>query len=152
MRRASARPPRVGSFMPVPVVHRRGLGRWLLLLALGLIIIAASPGGAAAQIALKGTVNAPSTGNELNVEVSNVTAEAPVEGLRVALAGQPRYLTNVSILPERIPTVKPGQGVEITIRFDVRADAPAGQAETLALRITAEGGTTIDFPARIGPS
>jgi beta-lactam-binding protein with PASTA domain len=105
----------------------------------------AMPGEVPAQ-EIRDTVEAGSVRNQADVVVTNTSAVAPVEGLRLTVVGTPRFLTNVRISPESVVGIAPGQSHAFTVVFDVLPDAPDGQQETLTLQVSASGGTKINFP------
>jgi hypothetical protein len=74
-----------------------------------------------------------------------------VVGLRLSVVGTPRFVSDVRISPASVDSLAPGRSQVFNVVFNVLADAPAGQAETLSFRVTAEKGARVD-PSRIDVS
>jgi len=136
----------VGATSPIILPFPMTTTAWRLLVLLATLSLSvAMPEEVPAQ-EIRDTVEAGSVRNQADITVTNTSAVAPVEGLRLTVVGAPRFLANVRISPDSVVSVPPGQSHAFTVAFDVLPDAPAGQRETLIFQISASGGTKIDFP------
>lgn len=101
--------------------------------------------GAARRAELTGTVEAGLADYRFTITVRNADEGKPLRRVAVVLRSKPRYLANVRIEPARIVEVAPGASRDVSVRFDVREDAPTGAEETLIFRLSATEGV-IDRP------
>jgi uncharacterized membrane protein len=87
---------------------------------------------------LTGTLEAGSVDNEVTIVVTNSSERLPVEGLKVSVAGTPRYLAHIRISPRGGGSLSPKQSQRFVITFNVSKEAPPGQSEKLTFLVSAD--------------
>ncbi|MCP3986611.1 MAG: hypothetical protein GY723_19680 [bacterium] len=85
------------------------------------------------------------TGNQIEVTIGNDVGTTTLTGVRILVPDAPRYITIDSITPNGV-ILEPGRSETFTIVFSVDAAAPAGSAETIALRLQADQAVSFDIP------